>query len=182
MENNQIKNPTRSNFRGLTLKELSLSSNGISYFPDFILIRKTLQVLRLEGNSISYIPEPLLDQMVSLTHLFINGNQLSIIPDVKGPGKTLGTLRLYRNNFREFPKMSNIGRNLNFLDVQNNFMYRIPPENFMFENRNESVALVIDLEYNPITTLPPVVGTSLEGCEIRLRNTSKLFSLSYLII
>lgn len=177
LEGNQINTPTRKNFRGLSLKELSLGSNGITFFPDLIFVRKTLQVLLIEGNSITYIPEHLLDQMVALTQLSLHKNQLSTIPDVKGPGKTLVKLRLEENNFRQFPKISNIGRNLQYLYINYNLMNRIPPENFVFENRNESVVLVIDLEFNPIKTLPPVVGTSLEGCEIRLSDTSKLFAL-----
>ena len=92
-----------------TLHTFDTSSNDLSRFPNLNRTADTLKNLYLSNNLINHIEADLLDQLVVLSQLYLDGNRLANIPDVPGPGDTLTILDLSDNLIEDVPDIPLMG-------------------------------------------------------------------------
>ena len=117
VSDNSIENlTTPSGFPNLV--RFIAERNLMTAFPNLTSFKDTLERLFLSGNKMSYIDPHLLAPLVKLYSLSINNNLLTTIPDVAGP--ILTGLSLTGNLLNEIPTMSNIGRLLTSINLNDN--------------------------------------------------------------
>ena len=92
-----------------TLHTFDTSSNDLSRFPNLNRTADTLKNLYLSNNLINHIEADLLDQLVVLSQLYLDGNQLANIPDVPGPGDSLTILDLSDTLIEDVPDIPLMG-------------------------------------------------------------------------
>ncbi|XP_077285943.1 leucine-rich repeat-containing protein 58 [Arctopsyche grandis] len=113
--------------RGAELKELNLSGNLLTSFPDQLLDLPTIKYLYLGGNSISNVPRDVW-KMTSLQVLALGGNKIIDVPDSVGQLKHLQMLVLSENNIEQLPASIGKLNHLRTLLLHKNRLRTLPTE------------------------------------------------------
>lgn len=148
------------------LETFSWTSTLHPLFPYLYHIRSTLLELDLSNNGITHIPANFLNILAYLKILKLTDNLLTTIPDVSGPGKSLIRLSLNRNKIHAFPKLKHIGQNLQYLDLDRNYIESISIDYLLFPNRTNSSNVILSIEFNKIISIPPIVGSGVARVKI----------------
>ena len=109
----------------LILETLTMKENLLTEFPYLCQVSATLQDVILDDNKIRDIYPAYLDCLVSLRYLSLQGNLLTTIPDVTGPGNSLQILYLQRNLFPEVPVLTNMGKMLAIFRIDSNIPLKL---------------------------------------------------------
>lgn len=158
-------------FQGFnSLQYINISRNNITEFPDFKYIAKTLKHLRISDNLIRHVPVDLLDQLVVLEYLHLGNNKLKHFFPTTGPAISIRNIRLNNNNLTSLPVISKMSVNLELYRVYDNPITEIPPESFVFLNRNQSVPLNFWLWDTLVETIPPIVGPNINNVSLLADN------------
>lgn len=131
-----------------SLLTLDLSSNEFQTLPNAVGNLKSLQHLSLRYNQVSILPESI-GNLSSLQELNLESNKLKTLPESIGNLKSLQTLDLRWNHLKTFPEsMSNLSSLKELVLYKNNFTTL--PESI----GNLKSLKVLDLRWNPLFTLP----------------------------
>ena len=116
-------------FTGLhALRILDISHNLLVSTPSIIDVKDTLEILDLSWNNLIIISETYFDSCSYMESIIIAGNQLSVMPNIKGASTTLKKIVLAYNNISDATPLYNIRLpNLRTLDLHSNQI-----ENFCF--------------------------------------------------
>ncbi|KAJ8340121.1 hypothetical protein SKAU_G00347540 [Synaphobranchus kaupii] len=124
LQNNRLK--CLSGISALSkLRELNLSSNDLSEFPQEIEQLKNLESLYLSQNGIGKIPEGIFSQLGKLKFLKLSTNHLKGLPSDLGQCKSLWYLNL-SNNYLKDVKVLEALCSLKELYVKNNKLIELP--------------------------------------------------------
>ena len=115
--------------------------NSISQFPTL----PGLKGLYLMGNKLDHIQPDMSQACHTLTHLFINNNRMTQLPNCTGIHRTITFLSINSNYVYYFPKLASY-TNLRELRLKNNFITVIPQEAYNFMKTGS-----LQLDGNPIT-------------------------------
>ena len=150
------------------LSTLGLNHNLLNLFPNLSYVRNTLVEFHISYNNISQIPEQSLDVLHQLVKLNLRGNVLHTIPDVSGPSKTLKTLILDENYFKEFPSLKRLGNSLEELYLKRNMINFIEKDAFQGLN---SISY-LDLSLNSLQSFPDFHDTkaTIETLNVAVNN------------
>lgn len=119
-----------------SLSRVSLSLNSLTY----------LQELKLDHNYLQELPSGL--SLPNLQLLCISNNRLSFIPDSVVLLLNLREIRASHNEFRELPRTISASKNLESIDFSYNSI------SVVYDDWRPTKLSLINLDYNPITTLP----------------------------
>ena len=111
------------------LRLLSAKENQLYEFPDVRSLGICLVELTLMDNVISFINKDYLTPMVALEKLHLGNNALSSLPDVRDL-PALSDLRLYFNQFHEFPAFQDMSKSFMKLQLGNNPLKEVSLYNF----------------------------------------------------
>lgn len=115
--------------RALGTNTLDLSQKGMRMLPSEILDMPQLEYLYLEGNELSVIPDELFDKLPNLKWLDLRRNYLVRLPSVyTGQHKNIRNLLLESNNLRTLPLELGLIKSLHGLNISNNPL-EFPPQN-----------------------------------------------------
>ncbi|XP_052226803.1 leucine-rich repeat-containing protein 27-like isoform X2 [Dreissena polymorpha] len=107
---------------------LDLSNKGMRQFPSEILEMPQLEYLYIEGNELTAIPDELFDRLPNLKWLDLRRNYLVRLPSVyTGRHKNLRNLLLEGNNLRTLPLELGLIKSLHGLNINNNPLEFPPP-------------------------------------------------------
>lgn len=145
---------------GCTLKELNLSGNRFTQFPEQVTELKSLKYLYLGGNQITNVSKDIW-KLQNLQLLSLGGNLITEIPDTVGLLNNLHALVLCDNLLEALP--SSIARlvHLKSLLLHKNHLKHLPLEIITLKNLTELslrdnplvVRFVKDMTLNPPTLL-----------------------------
>ena len=122
-----------------TLKTLYMEDNNITSFTNVSVVGKTLTGLYLSFNRISWIDRDLLEPLVSLEVLDLHENLFTTFPDLTPVAASLQDVNMEENNIKDF----------------------------LLQNFSMMTALMsLDLDWNDITMIPYLNGTSIETFSI----------------
>ncbi|CRL03828.1 CLUMA_CG016203, isoform B [Clunio marinus] len=146
-KNNQLTNaslPKTFKSKLGQLRELNLSGNQLTHFPDQVLELKSIKYLYLNGNLIENIHKDVW-KMKNLHLLSLGGNRLRSIPESIGSLSQLQALNLCDNFIEQIP--SSVGRlhNLKTLSLHKNVIKTLPRELISLQNLTE-----LSLRDNPL--------------------------------
>ncbi|KAH8287692.1 hypothetical protein KR054_011727 [Drosophila jambulina] len=129
---------------GSTLKELNLSGNQLTHFPEQVTELRQLKYLYVGGNKISSISKDIW-KMQSLHVLSLGGNLISEVPEAVGSLSQLQALVLCDNLIEVLP--TNIARlkNLKSLLLHKNRLRHLPKDIVALKNLTE-----LSLRDNPL--------------------------------
>lgn len=157
-KNNSLTNESLpKNFTHSTvLKEINLSGNNLTVFPEQILDFPNLKFLHLSGNSISNISNNI-HRLRSLQLLALGGNKLTEVAAAVGELKVLQVLMLCDNLLESLPPSIANLHNLKSLLLHKNRLRTLPPEIVALRNLHELslrdnplvVQFVSDMTHNP---------------------------------
>ena len=101
-----------------------------------------------------------LDCLVKLQTLDLSQNELSSLPDVRGPSSSLTTLQLDYNHFKRVPSLVNLGASITNLELDANLISAIPAESLA---GLDSIT-TLSVGYNRLTSFPDLrlVGGTLQ--------------------
>jgi Leucine-rich repeat (LRR) protein len=123
MANNKIKKIPKRIEKLMLLKVIDLSDNLIDTIcPEFMSLRQ-LEYCDLSGNQIRYIPRM---NFRKLKYLYLDDNQLAVIPSYLGIMKNLVELSLSGNYLKQIPKKIGYLKKLEVLDLSDNNITSLP--------------------------------------------------------
>ncbi|XP_055601658.1 leucine-rich repeat-containing protein 58-like [Uranotaenia lowii] len=159
LDNGSLPKSLRS-AQGSGLRELNLSGNRFTHFPEQITELKTLKYLYLGGNQITNVSKDIW-KLVNLQLLSLGGNLIAEIPDTVGLLNNLHALVLCDNQIEVLP--SSIARliHLKSLLLHKNRLKHLPREIITLKNLTELslrdnplvVRFVNDMTLNPPSLL-----------------------------
>ncbi|KAL4231471.1 hypothetical protein ACF0H5_009048 [Mactra antiquata] len=116
---------------------LDLSHKKMRQFPSEILEMPQLEYLYLEGNELSSIPDELFDKLPNLKWLDLRRNYLIRLPSVyTGRHQNLRNLLVEGNNLRTLPLELGLIKSLHGLNISNNPL-DFPPQSIIEKGTNE---------------------------------------------
>ncbi|KAH8306593.1 hypothetical protein KR018_009007 [Drosophila ironensis] len=129
---------------GSTLKELNLSGNQLTHFPEQVTELRQLKYLYLGGNKISSISKDIW-KMQSLHVLSLGGNLISEVPEAVGSLSQLQALVLCDNLIEILPTSIARLKNLKSLLLHKNRLRHLPKDIVALKNLTE-----LSLRDNPL--------------------------------
>ncbi|XP_058803716.1 leucine-rich repeat-containing protein 58 [Phymastichus coffea] len=161
-KNNALSNDSlpKSLERLPNLRELNLSGNRLSEFPEQVLDLPGLRYLYLGGNQIGEIAKDVW-KIQSLQVLSIGGNRLTEVPSTLGQLTALQALVLCDNRLENLPSSIANLKNLKSLLLHKNSLRTLPTEIITLKNLTELslrdnplvVRFVSDMTHNPPSLL-----------------------------
>ncbi|XP_023025148.2 leucine-rich repeat-containing protein 58 [Leptinotarsa decemlineata] len=161
-KNNNLKyNSLPKNFTKCgTLKELNLSGNQITHFPEQILEFVNLKFLYMGGNGLQQISKSIW-KLKNLQVVYFGGNQLTEVPLSLGQLQHLQALVLCDNQIENLPSSIANLHKLKSLLLHKNKLRTLPPEIIALKNLSELslrdnplvVRFVSEMSYNPASLL-----------------------------
>ncbi|XP_034671405.1 leucine-rich repeat-containing protein 58 [Drosophila subobscura] len=127
-----------------TLKELNLSGNQLTYFPEQVTELRHLKYLYVGGNKITGISKDIW-KMQSLHVLSLGGNLISEVPDAVGSLSQLQALVLCDNLIENLPMSIARLKNLKSLLLHKNRLRHLPKDIVALKNLTE-----LSLRDNPL--------------------------------
>ncbi|XP_055844056.1 leucine-rich repeat-containing protein 58 [Episyrphus balteatus] len=146
-KNNMLTNsslPKSLVSKNSTLKELNLSGNLLTHFPDQLLELRYLRYLYVGGNQISNISKDIW-KMHSLQVLSMGGNVINDVPDTVGCLGQLQALILCDNLIESLPTSIARLKNLKSLLLHKNRLRHLPKDIVALKNLTE-----LSLRDNPL--------------------------------
>ncbi|KAH8415383.1 hypothetical protein KR222_006524 [Zaprionus bogoriensis] len=129
---------------GSTLKELNLSGNQLTHFPEQVTELRQLKYLYLGGNKISSISKDIW-KMQSLHVLSLGGNLINEVPEAVGSLSQLQALVLCDNLIEHLPTSIARLKNLKSLLLHKNRLRHLPKDIVALKNLTE-----LSLRDNPL--------------------------------
>ncbi|KAH8265873.1 hypothetical protein KR038_008411 [Drosophila bunnanda] len=133
-----------NNGGGSTLKELNLSGNQLTHFPEQVTELRQLKYLYVGGNKISSISKDIW-KMQSLHVLSLGGNLISEVPEAVGSLSQLQALVLCDNLIEILPTSIARLKNLKSLLLHKNRLRHLPKDIVALKNLTE-----LSLRDNPL--------------------------------
>ncbi|EDW45721.1 leucine-rich repeat-containing protein 58 [Drosophila sechellia] len=127
-----------------TLKELNLSGNQLTHFPEQVTELRHLKYLYLGGNKISSVSKDIW-KMQSLHVLSLGGNLISEVPEAVGSLNQLQALVLCDNLIEILPTSIALLKNLKSLLLHKNRLRHLPKDIVALKNLTE-----LSLRDNPL--------------------------------
>ncbi|XP_067636095.1 leucine-rich repeat-containing protein 58 [Eurosta solidaginis] len=146
-KNNQLTNkslPKSFMMRSVTLKELNLSGNQLTHFPEQVVELKQLRYFYAGGNKITAISKDIW-RMQSLQVLSLGGNLISDVPEVVGSLSQLQALVLCDNLIENLPASIAHLNSLKSLLLHKNRLRHLPKDIIALKNLTE-----LSLRDNPL--------------------------------
>ncbi|ESO83099.1 hypothetical protein LOTGIDRAFT_236873 [Lottia gigantea] len=124
---------------------LDLSNKGLLQIPDEILKMPTLEYLYLEGNELSFLPDEFFDCLPNLKWLDLRRNSLSRIPSVYlGRHRNLRNLLLEENNIKSLPLELGLVKSVSGLNINNNPL-EFPPVDVLEKGTQEILKFLYEM-------------------------------------
>ncbi|XP_037935548.1 leucine-rich repeat-containing protein 58 [Teleopsis dalmanni] len=146
-KNNQLTNkslPKSFVMKNSYLKELNLSGNLLTHFPEQVVELRYLKYLYIGGNKIRAIPKDIW-KMRSLHILSVGGNEISEVPDSVGLLSQLHALVLCDNLIENLPTSIARLESLKSLLLHKNLLKHLPKDIVALKNLTE-----LSLRDNPL--------------------------------
>ncbi|KAH8345246.1 hypothetical protein KR059_011625 [Drosophila kikkawai] len=137
---------------GSTLKELNLSGNQLTHFPEQVTELRQLKYLYVGGNKISSISKDIW-KMQSLHVLSLGGNLISEVPEAVGSLSQLQALVLCDNLIEILPTSIARLKNLKSLLLHKNRLRHLPKDIVALKNLTEVRRQVTFMQSHPISKL-----------------------------
>jgi len=177
-KNNNLSNESlpKSFTTSIKLRELNLSGNQLTAFPEQLLDFPNLKYLYLGSNQISTLSRNI-GKLKNLHILSLGGNQLSEVPATLGQLKTLQALILCDNKIESLPANIAKLKQLKSLLLHKNCLRTLPPAIIGLKNLTELslrdnplvVRFVSDMTHNPGTLLELAARTiKIQNIEVNL--------------
>lgn len=147
----------------VNLKRLYLSRNKLTCIPSSIISLGKLESLKLDHNKLTDLPSHF--PLTRLNLLNVSHNFLTSLPVSLGNLSSLREIQASHNNFTHLPAVVSASRSLESVDFSRNKITSLPDDWKPYKLK------LINLSYNPLTTLPSSLLRNSSVSRLILENT-----------
>ena len=156
LQRNNFITITPEDLKGFPMLEtIRLESLHLTEFPDFRILNATLTKIFIGDNEISCIRSEIIQELQTLTHLYLNGNNLQTLPNLFLGPPALYHLDISNNQFQQFPT---VGKYVHTVDMSGNAVRQVHASHVQGSNIAN-----LYLSDNALTYVSDLTGSGLQN-------------------